>query len=288
MLRLSIVIPASQDQNALETTLLSVLENRPTQCEVLVVCNLDYRDEYDLDDEVRFIRIPNRRAEYWHEMANVGVSESAGDVIHVLQPGITVEEGWTDAAIELLDYEPEVAAVSPLVFTSDATAPLIGVVVGPGARRLDVWQGGTISQDTPAFAPSEIAGFYRRSSLCCVGGWDNRIAPDLANVELGCAIAMRGQRCRVARLSQVHLLHPKHSADPSVFALATSQELLVRRYNGITDQPLGSSALLSAFNHMPNSVPYLLGRMAGRFSSARRARTLDQSSTTTNTSSRAA
>ena len=55
MPRLSIVIPVLGDPQQLDDTLLSVLENRPANCEILVVHNQPYHDPYNLSDEVRFV-----------------------------------------------------------------------------------------------------------------------------------------------------------------------------------------------------------------------------------------
>ena len=52
--RLSIVIPALASVEALERTLVSVLEKRPADCEIIVVLNTSYDDPYQLTDEVHF------------------------------------------------------------------------------------------------------------------------------------------------------------------------------------------------------------------------------------------
>ena len=57
-LRLSIVIPAVTSAAELEETLLSVLENRPEQCEVIVALACEYDDPWNLRDEVTFVRAP--------------------------------------------------------------------------------------------------------------------------------------------------------------------------------------------------------------------------------------
>ena len=55
MPRLSIVIPVLGDSQQLDDTLVSVLENRPANCEILVVHNEPYHDPYHLSDEVQFV-----------------------------------------------------------------------------------------------------------------------------------------------------------------------------------------------------------------------------------------
>ena len=51
MSRLSIVIPVLGSLDGLEDTLVSVLENRPADCQIVVVLNQPYDDPYDLKDE---------------------------------------------------------------------------------------------------------------------------------------------------------------------------------------------------------------------------------------------
>ena len=50
---LSIVIPAPSDSAALEATLVSVLENRPADCEIVVSLGFEYADPWNIADEVR-------------------------------------------------------------------------------------------------------------------------------------------------------------------------------------------------------------------------------------------
>ena len=55
--RLSIVIPAA-DTAALEETLVSVLENRPADCEIIAALAVPYADPWNIGEEVRFMQAP--------------------------------------------------------------------------------------------------------------------------------------------------------------------------------------------------------------------------------------
>ena len=55
MTRLSIIIPVLGHSTRLDDTLVSVLENRPANCEIIVVHTEPYDDPYDLAGEVRFL-----------------------------------------------------------------------------------------------------------------------------------------------------------------------------------------------------------------------------------------
>ena len=97
MPHLSIVIPASRDTVALELTLAAALEHQPADCEVIVVNAGSYNDPYELDDEVRFVDVaPTPNA---IDLINAGSRAAAGSVVHVLQSGVEVKSGWTDAAL---------------------------------------------------------------------------------------------------------------------------------------------------------------------------------------------
>jgi len=53
--RLSIVIPCLGGAAEFDATLVSVLQHRPADCEVLVIHNEPYDDPYALGHEVRFV-----------------------------------------------------------------------------------------------------------------------------------------------------------------------------------------------------------------------------------------
>ena len=56
--RLSIVIPTPGDTAAMEETLVSVLEHRPDDCEIVVALGCDYADPWNIREEVRFVQAP--------------------------------------------------------------------------------------------------------------------------------------------------------------------------------------------------------------------------------------
>ena len=56
MPRLTILIPCVGGAAAFDATLVSVLQHRPADCEVLLVHTEPYDDPYDLAGEVQFLR----------------------------------------------------------------------------------------------------------------------------------------------------------------------------------------------------------------------------------------
>src|SRR5687768_12308563 len=133
--RLSILIPALRDSREFEYTLASVLQNRPDECEVLVAHAFPYDDPYRLSGEVCFL--PVLEAKQAVTLLNAGFEAACSRIIHVVQCGLEVDEGWTDEALEAFD-DPRVASATPLVV--DATRTKLwsaGVGYSRWGRRLE-------------------------------------------------------------------------------------------------------------------------------------------------------
>src|SRR5688572_24937936 len=107
--RLSIVIPCVGGAAEFDGTLVSVLQHRPADCEVVVLHTEQYDDPYDLQGEVEFRRSQHQTVV---ELVNEGLAAATGDIVHVLGCGVEATEGWADAALPHFD-DPQVATVSP-------------------------------------------------------------------------------------------------------------------------------------------------------------------------------
>jgi hypothetical protein len=193
--RLSIVIPCPGGAAEFDGTLVSVLQNRPADCEVLVVHGEPYDDPYALDSEVRFIR---HKGSSLAPLINAGLEQAAGDVVHVIGCGLLAQEGWTEPALAHFADE-EVAAVSPIVLATDSqrvhaagvrwtlggTRKIVADqrVLLPGAGRLR----------SRILGPTLAAGFYRRDVLGALGGFDSGLGDSLADVNTALAIHELGR-----------------------------------------------------------------------------------------------
>lgn len=170
MLRLSIIIPLERNSRLLEEGLVTVLENRPSDSEVLVVLDGPYDDPYDLQDEVRFVNAPgaNRAAAF-----NAGLRAARGEFVHLLGCGVEATAGWADAALAAFG-ESRVAAVTPAIHhcLEPERRLFQGVSICRGARRL--------AQNAPRrnpIGPTIHGGFYLREALEQAGG----LAEDLGD-----------------------------------------------------------------------------------------------------------
>jgi hypothetical protein len=203
--RLSCIIPVVGDAHGLETTLVSVLEHLPDDCEIIIVHSARYDDPYDLKSELRFIEAP-RRTNYVG-CANLGIEAAQAPVVHLLAAGLEATTGWAEAALARF-AEPRVAAVSPVVCNQLKTDEVL-------AAGLNYYCGGRVEvrRDLPATIPLADtipmrqaadatsrfpiarAAFYRRSALDVFGGGlPAVVGNELAAIELGISLTQAAQR----------------------------------------------------------------------------------------------
>ena len=192
VLRLSILIPWLGQPQQFEGTLVSVLENRPADCEVVLAHVAPYDDPYALGDEVRLIHAPDQTT--LSGLINAALPQLNGEIIHLLGCGVEVSEHWTEPALAHF-HDPEVAAVAPLV--RDADGFQAGVLLtADGRRRVAI----ATSLDEVAALEAELSGpsldaaFYHRDVLTALGGFDEQLGDSYADLDLGLAIADLGLR----------------------------------------------------------------------------------------------
>jgi hypothetical protein len=181
----------------MEDTLASVLENRPNDCEVIVVLNHGYDDPYDLKDEVRFVEAPP--GSRLVERVNLGFAVSRAPLVHLLCCGVLVDEGWVDVALERF-RESAVAAVIPWVV--EAGDPERIVAAGSTYQS---W--GRIRRLARRFSqrkkpPEDVlvdpvcpVAFYRKAPLATLGWFSDRAGQWLAGVDMSLALRRIGLRC---------------------------------------------------------------------------------------------
>lgn len=172
--RLSIIIPVLGNPTLLDDTLVSVLENRPAHCEILVVHAKPYDDPYDLAGEVRFIEAGRKAG--WIECVNLALAASESPFVHTLACGVEVSAGWADAALRRF-HEPRVAAVAAVMLDRDNRQRVVSAGLGYGAEGV-AWR---IGQGASAVevgrsagecvGPDTLAAFYRKSALEAAGGF---------------------------------------------------------------------------------------------------------------------
>lgn len=276
---LSIVVPTVSDTAALEETLVSILENRPADCEIVVPLACRYDDPWNIGEEVRFVTAPPHSS--FAACVNLGIASSRGEVVHVLAAGWRATVGWADAALELFataDREGRpLAAVVPLVVAQADPQRVVaaGVRLTTGGRRITIAPPRKRSRvDEPSFdtealrpeVPQLEAGFWSAGVLNEAGaGFATTCGDAWCDVDMGVALESMNARVAVATQSRV-LEGPRNRAQT-----AFSQGLHAER---VFWRSLGQRSILAALlqhswevvrsglAHAPlGTVPMLLGRM---------------------------
>lgn len=225
---LSIVVPVTGDVPALEATLVSVLENRPDDAEIVVALGCDYADPWNIGEEVRFVDAP--RGGSLTACTNAGIATAAGRVIHVLAAGWQATPGWTDKPLAHFD-RGGVAAVVPLVVTAADAAWIesAGIRTTRGGRRIVNGRGAapTAERLPSPSAPTLEAGFWSADLLAACGGFATACGDMLADADMAAAIQCSGGRV-VLEADAVVLAGPS-TRTPGAFTAGLQAERLFWR-----------------------------------------------------------
>lgn len=270
MRKLSIIIPVLGRLEHQENSLVSVLQNRPADTEVLVVLNRPYADPYDLSGEVRFLQA--RRGAGRVECLNLAIRESQAPIVHVLACGVEAVEGWTASPLRHF-RDPQVAAVAPLLLSSEEPRHIVAAGVGSsrgGGLRL-VGEGraeGSLGPWTSQMlGPSLLAGFYRKAAIEAAGGFDASLGR-AADIDLAIRLRASGYRLLLDPQSKIHAADDCQLSTRGFRAGLEAERLFLRHVaEGDWIGALAAHALLVAaefFRALPRpaSLTSLLGRAA--------------------------
>ncbi len=187
--RLSIIVPFQQDQAAFEETLLSILENRPDDCQVVAAHNGAYQDPFDLGDEVEFVVARSSRLT---DLVRDAFDHTTAPLVHVIGTGCTATENWLDSAVRRMEKK-QVAAVAATVVKRDS-----GQVLSRGWTDTP----GRLCQ--PAMLPGKLSrrGFFLNACLIrrsLLGNLLDAVAPAIddpitVSYAFGCLLASNGWR----------------------------------------------------------------------------------------------
>lgn len=198
-MKLSIVIPASGSQTEIDDTLVSVLENRPADCEIVLSHPVDYQDPYQLDDEVRLIECSRAdSASLW----NAGMMAAQGQIVHALSPGMIVHADWCEHAVHAFDQDASVGAVAPTLICPQQRRLIRGIDYHVGAGKRVVHH-----KRQTVLAPLLGTGFYLRRALHFMHGFDARFQV-WADVELGLRMHSANYRCVADQHAQLRASSP--------------------------------------------------------------------------------
>jgi hypothetical protein len=272
--RLSIVVPAVHDISGLEDTLVSILENRPADCEIVVALGCEYDDPWNIREEVRFVQAPVGSSLV--ACANLGISASEGDVIHILAAGWRATEGWTDGPLDRF-ADDEVAAVVPLTVAATDHDRVVGVGIRTtrGGRRIAIApkkSAASVAKVAAAgiapHAPSIEAGFWRADVLREAGpGFSTACGDTCADADLAAVVSRSGRSVVAEASSRVVGRPPADGRKKQPFLAGLHAERLFWR--SMQGRPIVSSLALHACEiarHAIARAPFGTAPMlAGRF-----------------------
>ncbi|MEM7477382.1 MAG: glycosyltransferase family A protein [Planctomycetota bacterium] len=196
---LSVIVPYRGNDSNIEKTLLSLLENRPHDAEILVVHDGSYRDPYDLGDEVLFVEAAAGASSV--DLWNEGIMAACAPIVHTLVDGIAVLPGWTDLACELFAQDSIAASAVGLKYRSSSTYGIATHALDTPARlrKRHVF---SLSADAPVSAPQISCGFYRKSVLLDLEGFRGTNMAE-AELEMAYAFDTLGLECVVDDTTEV-------------------------------------------------------------------------------------
>jgi GT2 family glycosyltransferase len=270
--RLAIVISALGSSETLERTLLSVLENKPRDCEVIVALNQPYADPYALQGEVQFIKAAPRTSPV--ERINRALATTRAPFVHLLASGCEVSEGWADAALTRFG-DRQVGSVAPVVLAADDRETIFAAGVGyrRGGKRYLVGQGQaslTAAAQESIVGACGFAAFYRKAALDFVGGMSGQLGLRQADVDLALVLKQAGFAVALEMKSRVF---GTAEADPggSAFEQALYDERLFWRNvesAGAVQSWAAHAVLVAAEMACSLGRPRMLAQFTARFLAA--------------------
>jgi len=266
VIRLSVVVPFTQRVDQFESTLVSVLENRPSDCEVVVVNDGTYADPYDIGDEVRFVNgSPGKNL---LELLNFGGQTAVGEVLHFVLPGMIAQPGWATSAIARFS-DARIASVSPGIRSHRRPTKILAGVSyrGHGKRVVSECSAKRVAAcqlTYPVFGPTLFAGFYRRSFFELTGGFDSTMSVSTADIDLGLTLSTLGLASVFEPNSLLECDTPPSLAD-SQFSLGKCEERLFWKHRQERGNPGAARRLLGLLGELLSRKPHQgLVRIAGR------------------------
>lgn len=250
MPRLSLIVPFQCDSQALENTLVSVLELRSPDDELLIVHRGEYQDPYGLQgNEAKVLETPASSS--LAEQLNIAVQNATGDVLQVVLPGAVLEPDWCVDALAAFD-ELDVDMIALGVSGSG--------VSGAGTSSLQYgFEADLIPQRRATGEASKIAGpllagtMIRRSAIQCLGGWNTKIPGDLIDFELCLMAKLLGLQVGVVEGSSV-ACDESRSMVLSHYELGRSIGQLACAFSEISDSAIVIEPLVRRLGHLASGL----------------------------------
>ncbi len=195
MPRLSIIVPHLQDDSGLELTLLSVLENRESDFEILIAHNGRYDDPYKLDQD-EAILIESEAEVSFSEQLNLAIASACSPIVQVLLPGAVVQPNWCDEALAILK-DRDISAVCMPIADAESSEVYLGLSRDSLPHRR------IANSPKDAAGPLLCGGVFRKRMLRNICGWLPSSQREIAEVELALLTAVLELKIETAEESTI-------------------------------------------------------------------------------------
>lgn len=193
MPRLSVIIPHLADPGLLENSLLSVLENRPPDTEIILVHNGSYADPYQLSDEL--VLVDAGPTSNLMDLINAGVLAACAPIVNTVIEGVVVTAGWSDNAVDLMQGHAEVGAMAIPVRRRASLSYGLDAQKLKSVRNWKTAQFLSRRSAQICAAPEIACGFFRKSLLMALDGFAPVSNTLVAEVDFATCLEKLGQGC---------------------------------------------------------------------------------------------
>jgi hypothetical protein len=241
-----LIVPFQRDAAALETTVVSILESRTQEDELIIVHDGDYDDPYQLACDEAVV-LETERGASLAEQLNLAVRAACSPAVQVLLPGTTLQAGWCDQAMEVLE-DSDVHAVSMAYFDTDARHVVFGIDQAHIPHR-------QVATSADQVAGPLLAGtLIRRRSLIKLGGWCERIPESLIDLELTLLMRSLSIDFEVIESSNMQLSAAVRGPKCSAFELGKGCGMLACAYSELPDSHVTVEPLVRRIGQLASGL----------------------------------
>lgn len=246
MPQLSIIVPFQRDEAALESTLLSVLEAKTDDHELIIVHSGEYSDPYQLGGDEAVV-IETGAGLSIADQLNVAAAAACSPFLQVLLPGTRVDAGWDDASIRCL-HDPQLHAVClPVLDTNSGDR-----VFGLDGRELPHRR---LAKKAKSSGGPILAGtILRRKSVLKMGGWSGAVHQDLIDLELALLMSALELRFDVVEESLITSSSRSLSPTSSNFEIGKGCGMIACAYSEIPDSGVELEPLARRLGHLATGL----------------------------------
>jgi len=258
-MRLTTIVPYFGNTLSFEDTLAAVLRYASHDCEVIVAHDGRFVDTWQLGDAIRVVESVESNS--LAAILNEALDTANGQFVGIVRPGVE----WDDCPLKHLTAVTEdtnVASVSgPIQSELSRNATVCSGV------RHDFGFNRKLTRGKPLGPPSWF-GFYRKSALECLGGFDETIADHYLDLDTALALQNLGFACKLVSDLTATVDRPKRIQRESEQVHGLSAQRAIRRH---ADESWGLAILSGAKELLcsavsPSHLVHLGGRLkAGQF-----------------------